>query len=90
MTRRTDHAQIRETEGIPVGTAFNDAQRAGQANVFVQPRVVSMAILTGSEKDTGDGRYELKAYGKCSTRFRRRQGEPFLLAGLRLNVTLAK
>ena len=36
-SRRTDHAQIRETEGRPVGTAFNDAQRARQANVFVQP-----------------------------------------------------
>jgi hypothetical protein len=35
--RRSTHARIRQTEGRPVGAAFHDAQRARQANVFMQP-----------------------------------------------------
>jgi hypothetical protein len=35
--RRADHALARQGEGRPVGTAFNDVQRATQADVFVQP-----------------------------------------------------
>jgi hypothetical protein len=35
--RRSTHARIRQTEGTPVDAAFHDAQRARQANVFMQP-----------------------------------------------------
>ncbi len=35
--RRSTHARIRQTEGRPTGAAFHDAQRARQANVFMQP-----------------------------------------------------
>jgi|GEM_PF-1524695 len=36
-SRRTEHALRRQAEGRPVGTAFNDVQRASQADIFVQP-----------------------------------------------------
>ena len=32
--RRTEHARARQTEGRPTGTAFHDAQKARQADVF--------------------------------------------------------
>jgi hypothetical protein len=34
---RSDHSKQRGEEGRPVQVAFNDAQRARQADVFVQP-----------------------------------------------------
>lgn len=34
---RSDHARIRAGEGRPVGQVVNDVQRAGPADVFVQP-----------------------------------------------------
>lgn len=34
--RRTGHVETRQTEGRPTGTAFYDAQRVGQSDVFVQ------------------------------------------------------
>ena len=34
---RAEHARARQAEGRPAGVAFNDAQRAGQVDVFVQP-----------------------------------------------------
>ena len=36
-SRRARHARGRQAAGRPVGTAFNDAQRARQIDVFVQP-----------------------------------------------------
>ena len=33
---RSDHSKQRGDEGRPVQTAFNDAQRATQANIFIQ------------------------------------------------------
>jgi hypothetical protein len=33
---RSDHAKERGDEGRPVGSAFNDAQRARQGDVFIQ------------------------------------------------------
>lgn len=33
---RSDHSKQRGCEGRPVRVAFNDAQKAGQADVFVQ------------------------------------------------------
>ena len=35
--RRTGHAITRKAEGRPVGTAYNDAQKSRQRDVFVQP-----------------------------------------------------
>lgn len=35
--RRSDYARSRQGAGRPVGTAFNDVQRAMPADVFVQP-----------------------------------------------------
>ena len=43
--RKIGHIRTRKTEGRPVGTAFNDAQKARQGDVFVQP----------------DGRYVVRA-----------------------------
>lgn len=34
---RSDHSRERGDEGRPVQAAFNDAQRARPANVFIQP-----------------------------------------------------
>ena len=36
-SRRSDHAQQRAGHGRPVGSALQDAQRAGRNDVFVQP-----------------------------------------------------
>jgi hypothetical protein len=36
-SRRSDHAQQRAAQGQPVGSALQDAQRAGRNDIFVQP-----------------------------------------------------
>lgn len=36
-TMRSRHSEDRGDEGRPVGPAFNDAQRAKQSDVFIQP-----------------------------------------------------
>ena len=35
-TRRSEHSEERREEGRPVSSAFNDAQKARQSDVFIQ------------------------------------------------------